>query len=152
MQLVTQGQGFAKTFKKFREQLFREKKNSAKTKSFVAATNNCANSLLEMRQIFKVIFFKRIYLSIQAELTKTTPYIYKKQLKLFIKTRNVNFKLIIRCENQFLMILAFIFEHIPIFKQLSHFSSCRVFETYPGFETITGTHINVKEMSFCRKL
>ena len=35
------------------------------------------------------------------------------------------------------MILDFIFEHIPILKQLPDFSSCRVFETYPGFETIT---------------
>ena len=34
------------------------------------------------------------------------------------------------------MILVLIFEHIPILKQLPHFGSCRVFETYPGFETI----------------
>ena len=47
------------------------------------------------------------------------------------------------CENWFLMILDFIFEHIPILKQLPDFSSCCVFETYPGFETITGIHINV---------
>ena len=34
--------------------------------------------------------------------------------------------------NKFLMILVLIFEHIPILKQLPHFSSCRVFGTYPG--------------------
>ena len=34
------------------------------------------------------------------------------------------------------MILDFIFEHIPILKQLSDISSCRIFGTYPGFETI----------------
>ena len=56
---------------------------------------------------------------------------------------NANFKLIIKCENEFLMILDFIFEHIPILKQLPDFSSCRDFGTYPGFETITGIHINV---------
>ena len=33
------------------------------------------------------------------------------------------------------MLLVFIFEHIPILKQLPHFSSCRVFRTYPDFET-----------------
>jgi len=36
------------------------------------------------------------------------------------------------------MILDFIFEHIPISKQLPDFRSCRVFGTDPGFETITG--------------
>jgi len=36
------------------------------------------------------------------------------------------------------MILDFIFEHIPILKQLLEFISCRGFGTYPGFETITG--------------
>ena len=41
------------------------------------------------------------------------------------------------------MILDFIFEHIPILRQLADFSSCRVFGTYPGFEMITGIHINV---------
>ena len=32
--------------------------------------------------------------------------------------------------------------YTPILKQLPDFSSCRVFETYPGFETINGIHIN----------
>ena len=41
------------------------------------------------------------------------------------------------------MILDFIFEHIPILNQLPDFSSCRVFGTYPGFEAITGIHINL---------
>ena len=41
------------------------------------------------------------------------------------------------------MILDFIFEHVHILKQLPDFSSCRVFGTYPGFETITGIHSNV---------
>ena len=58
------------------------------------------------------------------------------------------FKLIIRRENQFLMILDFIFEHIPILKQLPDFSSCRVFGTYPGFATINGFHINVNFQAF----
>ena len=44
---------------------------------------------------------------------------------------------------KFLLILVFIFEHFPFLKQLPHFSSCRVFETYPGFETITRIQINV---------
>ena len=48
----------------------------------------------------------------------------------------------------FLMILDFIFEHIPILKQLLDFCSCRVFGTYPGFETITGIHINVNFQAF----
>ena len=39
------------------------------------------------------------------------------------------------------MVLNFIFEHIPILKQLPHFSSYRVFGTYPSFETITGMSI-----------
>ena len=85
---------------------------------------------------------------IKAELNKTTPYIYEKWLKRFIKTRNVNLELIIRCENYFLMILDFIFEHIPVLKQLPHFCSCHVFETYPGFETITRIHINVNFPAF----
>jgi len=38
------------------------------------------------------------------------------------------------------MILVFILEHIPILKQLQHFSSCYVFGTFLGFETITGIH------------
>ena len=46
------------------------------------------------------------------------------------------------------MILDFIFEHIPFLKQIPHFSSCRVFETYPGFETITRIHINVNFQVF----
>ena len=62
---------------------------------------------------------------------------YQKWLKLIIEIRSVNFKLIIMYANQFLIILVFIFEHIPILKQLPHFSSCRVFGTYNGFETIT---------------
>ena len=41
------------------------------------------------------------------------------------------------------MKLVSIFEHIPILKQLPNFSLCRVFGTYPGFETITCIHINV---------
>jgi len=44
--------------------------------------------------------------------------------------------------------LAFIFEHTPILKQLPDFSSCRDFGTYPGFETITGIHINVNFQAF----
>ena len=46
------------------------------------------------------------------------------------------------------MILDFIFEHIPILKHLPDFSSCRVFGTYPGFETINGIHINVNFQAF----
>ena len=46
------------------------------------------------------------------------------------------------------MILVFIFEHIPILKQLPHSSSCRVFETYPWFETITRIHTNVNDQIF----
>ena len=46
------------------------------------------------------------------------------------------------------MILVFIFEHIPILKQSLDFSSCRVFETYPDFETITRIHINVNFQVF----
>jgi len=65
------------------------------------------------------------------------------------------------------MNLDFIFEHIPILKQLLDFSSChnfetyilvlrqlldfsscRIFGTYPGFETITGIHINVNFQVF----
>jgi len=46
------------------------------------------------------------------------------------------------------MILDFIFEHIPVLKQLPDFSSCRVFGTYPGFETITGIHITVNFQVF----
>ena len=47
------------------------------------------------------------------------------------------------------MNLDFIFEHIPILKQLPDLSSsCRVFGTYPGFETITGIHINVIFQAF----
>ena len=40
------------------------------------------------------------------------------------------------------MILDFILEH---FETITGFQlmSCRVFGTYPGFETITGIHINV---------
>ena len=49
---------------------------------------------------------------------------------------------------QFLMIPVFIFEHIPTLKPLPHFSSCRVFETYPDFETITRIHINVNFQDF----
>ena len=47
------------------------------------------------------------------------------------------------------MILVFIFEHIPILKQLPDFSSCRVFGTYPGFETITRIYINVNFQFSC---
>ena len=43
----------------------------------------------------------------------------------------------------FLMKWVFIFEHIRILKQLPDFTSCRVFGTYLGFETITRIHINV---------
>ena len=50
--------------------------------------------------------------------------------------------------NKFLTILVLIFEYITILKQLPHFSSCRVFGTYPGFETITRIHINVKFQAF----
>ena len=64
--------------------------------------------------------------------------LYKEQLKLFLELRNFNFKLVKRCES-----LKFIFEHISILKQLPHFSSCRVFETYSGFETITRIHIKL---------
>ena len=39
-------------------------------------------------------------------------------------------------------------EHIPIFRQIPDFTSCRVFETYPGFEIITGIHINVNFQVF----
>ena len=46
------------------------------------------------------------------------------------------------------MILAFIFEHIPILKQLPHFITCRVFEKYPRVETITRIHINVNIKAF----
>ena len=49
---------------------------------------------------------------------------------------------------RFLMILVSIFEHIPILKQLPHFSSCRVFGTYLGFETITRFQINVNFQAF----
>ena len=59
-------------------------------------------------------------------------------LKVYIETINVNFKLTVRCENWFLMILDFIFEHIPILIHLPDFSSCCIFGTCPGFETITG--------------
>ena len=44
--------------------------------------------------------------------------------------------------------LDFIFEHIPILKQLPYFSSSRVFGTNPGFETITRIHINVNFQTF----
>jgi len=40
------------------------------------------------------------------------------------------------------MNLDLIFEHIPILKQLPDFSSCRVFGTYPGFETIAGFQLS----------
>ena len=98
------------------------------------------------RPICKEFFFQSIYISlnpIRVEL-KYTIYLWK-WLKLHIEKINVNFKLIIRCENKFLMILDFIFERIPFLKQLPDFSSCHVFGTYPGFETITGihNHINV---------
>ena len=33
-------------------------------------------------------------------------------------------------------------------KQLPNYSSCRVLGTYPGFETITRIHINVKFQAF----
>ena len=46
------------------------------------------------------------------------------------------------------MILVFIFENIPILKQLPHFISCRVFGTYSGFETINRIHINVNFQAF----
>ena len=46
------------------------------------------------------------------------------------------------------MILDFIFEHITILEQLPDFSSCRVFRTYPGFETITDIRINVNFQAF----
>ena len=46
------------------------------------------------------------------------------------------------------MILYFIFEHIPILRQLADFSSCRVFGTYPGFKTITAIRINVNVYAF----
>ena len=46
------------------------------------------------------------------------------------------------------MILDFIFERIPFLKQLPDFSSCHVFGTYPGFETITGIQINVNFQAF----
>ena len=46
------------------------------------------------------------------------------------------------------MILELVLEHIPILKQLPHFSSCRVFGTYPDFETITRIHINVSFHEF----
>ena len=46
------------------------------------------------------------------------------------------------------MIIVFISEHISILKQLLHFSSCHVFEIYPGFETITRIHINVNVQVF----
>ena len=49
---------------------------------------------------------------------------------------------------RFFMILVSIFEHIPILKQLPHFSSCRVFGTYLGFETITRFQINVNFQAF----
>ena len=62
--------------------------------------------------------------------------------KLIIEAGNVYFKLIIRYENKVLMILVFIFQHIPIFKQLLHFSSCHIFGTNLGFKTITRIHIN----------
>ena len=54
----------------------------------------------------------------------------------------------IRCDNYFLLILDFIFEHIPILKQLPHYSSCRVFGTYPVFETNTRIHIHVNFQTF----
>ena len=38
--------------------------------------------------------------------------------------------------------------YFPILKQLPDFSSCHVFGTYPGFETITGIHINVNFQTF----
>ena len=69
-------------------------------------------------------------------------------LKVYIETINVNFKLTVRCENWFLMILDFIFEHIPILIHLPDFSSCRVFGTYSGYEKKTGIHINVNFQAF----
>ena len=45
-------------------------------------------------------------------------------------------------------ILVLIFEYITILKQLPNYSSCRVLGTYPGFETITRIHINVKFQAF----
>ena len=39
-------------------------------------------------------------------------------------------------------------EHILVLRLLPDFSSCRVFGTYPGFETITGIHINVNFQVF----
>ena len=45
-----------------------------------------------------------------------------------------------------MMKLGLIFEYI--LKQLQHFSSCLVFGTYPGFETITRIHINVNFQTF----
>ena len=43
-------------------------------------------------------------------------------------------------------------EHILVLRQLPEFSSCRVFGTYPGFETITGIHINVNFQVFISSL
>ena len=78
-------------------------------------TNTRPISNNECQKVCKVILSKRIYLEIQAELSKTTPYIYKKWLKLFIERKNVDFKLIIRFENQFLMIINFICSNITLF-------------------------------------
>ena len=50
------------------------------------------------------------------------------------------------------MILDFIFEHILILKQLTDFSSSRVFGTYPGLGTITRIHINVNGHAFTHLL
>ena len=47
-----------------------------------------------------------------------------------------------------MVILVFIFTHIPILKQLLQFSSCQVFGTYSGFGTITRIHINVNFQAF----
>jgi len=46
------------------------------------------------------------------------------------------------------MILVFIITHIPILNQLLQFSSCQVFGTFPGFQTITRIHINVNFQAF----
>ena len=86
-------------------------------------------------------FLTRVYIfKSQTSRTKLLQIFIK---KLYFETINVNFKLIIRCENCFLIILDFILEHIPILEQLPDFSSYCVFRIYPGFKTIIGIHINV---------
>ena len=61
-----------------------------------------------------------------------------KYLQYYVFDKLIQTEEKIRSIYLFLMILDFIFKHIPILKQLPDFSSCCAFGTNPGFETITG--------------